>query len=117
MATWIQNCQICNDGLCIRMEELKKTNLNPRNERLQALKGPFLDLLTQDTERYSRRELARGKRGKHIADEMKEMFSDFIRGHDVNLLIEHLVADGSLIETMQVKDQGRPKMVLKPWGE
>jgi len=23
MANWIQNCQICNDGLCIRFEELK----------------------------------------------------------------------------------------------
>jgi len=30
MANWIQNCQICNDGLCIRMEELKKTNLSER---------------------------------------------------------------------------------------
>jgi hypothetical protein len=24
MAKWIKNCQICNDGLCIRFEELKK---------------------------------------------------------------------------------------------
>ena len=30
MTNWIQNCQICNDGLCIRMEDLKKTGLSDR---------------------------------------------------------------------------------------
>ena len=30
MANWIQNCQICNDGLCIRMEELKKEGFSER---------------------------------------------------------------------------------------
>lgn len=30
MASWIQNCQICNDGLCIRIEELKREGHSER---------------------------------------------------------------------------------------
>lgn len=30
MTSWIQNCQICNDGLCIRMENLKKEGHSER---------------------------------------------------------------------------------------
>lgn len=30
MTAWLQNCQICNDGLCIRFEELKKDGHSDR---------------------------------------------------------------------------------------
>ena len=43
MANWIQNCQICNDGLCIRMEELKKTDLSER-QAAEVMMDEALDL-------------------------------------------------------------------------
>ena len=65
MANWIQNCQICNDGLCIRMEDLK---LEGHSERTAAeimqkeaylkypeLKDEFSESRIRDRYRYHMR--------------------------------------------------------------
>ena len=52
MANWIQNCQICNDGLCIRMEELKKTNLSER-QAAEVMMEEALELHPELKEEFS----------------------------------------------------------------
>jgi hypothetical protein len=52
MANWIQNCQICNDGLCIRMEELKKTDLSER-EAAEVLMYEALDSFPELKKEFS----------------------------------------------------------------
>ena len=92
--------------------------VNLKNERIQALKGPFLDILSQDPDRYSRRELRREKCAKHIITQIQELSPDFSRSQDVNPVIDALIADVSLIETkIKIGDKRTPKPVLKLRGE
>ena len=53
--------------------------VNLRNERIQALKGIFLDILAQDPDRYSRRELRRDKRAKHIITQHFVSFTEIFQ--------------------------------------
>jgi hypothetical protein len=62
MAKWIKNCQICNDGLCIRVEELKRDGLSVRTaaevmheeacEAYPELKNEFSTSKIRDRYRY-----------------------------------------------------------------
>ena len=68
-------------------------------------------------EDYSRRELARDKKAKHIAEAMTDRFKNFKRGRDMDAAISLLLFDGLLKEVeTQNPGKGKPKKVLKVVG-
>jgi hypothetical protein len=82
-------------------------------ERLNALTLKLVDLLEIQTEPFSRNDLVYEKRGKEIADELRETVSGFSRVTDVNRAIDHGLRAGWLFETRQNSTRGRGKLVLK----
>ncbi len=82
-------------------------------ERLNTLTLKLVELLEINSESFSRNDLIYEKRGKEIADELKETVSGFNRVADINRAINHGLRSGWLFETRQSSTRGRGKLVLK----
>lgn len=80
-----------------------------RNEMAEAL----LEMLTNDTTKYSRRDLIDQVTGRDVARDMKAKFPGFVRSKDMKNTIDHLMKTKRLFEVASGTDgAGKPKMVL-----
>jgi replicative DNA helicase len=80
-----------------------------RNEMAEAL----LEMLTNDTTKYSRRDLIDQVMGRDVARDMKAKFPGFVRSKDMKNTIDHLMKTKRLFEVASGTDgAGKPKMVL-----
>jgi replicative DNA helicase len=92
--------------------------VNPNTERIEGLKEHLLFLLNKDAEDYSRNQLKKSPKCKHIVEEMKNKFEGFRRVIDMDNAVDMLLEEGILHEKEAVsKGAGAPKIALKVTGK
>ena len=70
----------------------------PGNQIVAEMADALLVMLTNDTTKYSKRDLEKQPVGLGITREMKEIFPGFVRSKDMRKTINHLVKNGKLFE-------------------
>jgi hypothetical protein len=90
----------------------------PLKERNEGHAMHLFLLLSEDPQKYSRRDLQKGPEGKNIADAMKDKFPRFKRTEDMPRAINLNLHDGFLKEEkFKAPGKGKPKTVLMVIGK
>lgn len=85
----------------------------PGAEIRQEMADALLEMLTNDTTRYSKRDLVKQPVGLGVARDMKDKFPGFKRRVDMARIVEKLVSDGQLFEINgEIDSAGKPKILL-----